>query len=549
MKKKFAGILVLISILFFAFFIYMHKLNEIPSGFYVDEASVAYNAYSIMKTGKDEFGKSFPVLFRLFGSYSPPLFVYLSVPFIYFFGMDPFSFRLISVFSAIVSLVVLYKFLRKLSIFKRDWVIYLIVFFCSICPWLVFNARLGYEVTLGYLIFNVGLYFLYRALKEAKYYLLGPPVLSFSIYASHNQRYLFPLFVVLYLIFFRKIVFQKKNLRYLFWGILITVIVQVPNIILSLTPAFWVKNATLGDRSFIQIVNDASYQFLNYYSPKSLFYFLPDIDAQHTIPLLSVMYNWMVIPYLIGLYLLFAKVKENSHKFIILLFFSVTIPASLAGHFISIQRVLPFLLPLIVVIGLGIDWICQKVSLKIVVPAFLLLSVYSLLMLYRSYFVLFPVERAEGWNYGLRQLSQYISVNSDKHFVIDNYNNPRLYVELLYFLRYPPEKFQVEIGDTLRKQYYQAPKRNLDFSFSNIEVRPVNWEKDLYKEQIIVGNDLLISEKEAEKQFLTKTQEFFFPDGRVAFRSYKANPEKKCESSKILKEPISHYCQSVENIP
>jgi len=67
-------------------------------------------------------------------------------------------------------------------------------FFTLVSPWLVFNARLGYEVTLGYLIFNIGLYFLYLALESPKYFLLAIPVLSLSVYASFAQRYLFPIF-------------------------------------------------------------------------------------------------------------------------------------------------------------------------------------------------------------------------------------------------------------------------------------------------------------------------------------------------------------------
>ena len=75
MKNKFKFILIFSAILFIASILYFYKIESLPNGFYVDEATVAYNAYSIEKTGKDIFDQSYPVLFRLLGSYTPPLFI------------------------------------------------------------------------------------------------------------------------------------------------------------------------------------------------------------------------------------------------------------------------------------------------------------------------------------------------------------------------------------------------------------------------------------------------------------------------------------------
>src|SRR3989344_6581550 len=77
MKNKFIEKLILIGILGVATIIYIYKLGSIPSGFYVDEATVAYNGLSILRTGKDAFGQPYPILFRLLGSYTPPLFIYI----------------------------------------------------------------------------------------------------------------------------------------------------------------------------------------------------------------------------------------------------------------------------------------------------------------------------------------------------------------------------------------------------------------------------------------------------------------------------------------
>ena len=43
----------LIPILLLAAFLRFYKLGQVPSGFVNDEAAFGYNAYSILKTGRD----------------------------------------------------------------------------------------------------------------------------------------------------------------------------------------------------------------------------------------------------------------------------------------------------------------------------------------------------------------------------------------------------------------------------------------------------------------------------------------------------------------
>ena len=67
-----------------------------PPGVYLDEAAQGYNAYSLLRTGKDEYGKSWPVFLRSFGDYKMPLYAYLTVPSVKIFGLDSFSTRFVS---------------------------------------------------------------------------------------------------------------------------------------------------------------------------------------------------------------------------------------------------------------------------------------------------------------------------------------------------------------------------------------------------------------------------------------------------------------------
>jgi hypothetical protein len=67
-----------------------------PPGYYIDEASISYNAYTIAQTGQDEFGTSWPLYFRAFGDYKNPVQIYLLAGIYRFTGPSVMVARLLS---------------------------------------------------------------------------------------------------------------------------------------------------------------------------------------------------------------------------------------------------------------------------------------------------------------------------------------------------------------------------------------------------------------------------------------------------------------------
>ncbi|MEK6867264.1 MAG: hypothetical protein AABX98_00435, partial [Nanoarchaeota archaeon] len=104
---------MLIITLFFAFSLRVYDLADNPPGLYIDEVSSAYNAYSIMKTGMDEHGVSFPLFFEAFGEYRHGLYVYSMIPSIWIFGLNDFGTRFTSVVVGMLSLFVFYLLIKK----------------------------------------------------------------------------------------------------------------------------------------------------------------------------------------------------------------------------------------------------------------------------------------------------------------------------------------------------------------------------------------------------------------------------------------------------
>jgi len=81
--KKITIIAILGFIILLGIITRFYKLGEAPAGLYLDEAGQGYSAYSILKTGKDEFGKPFPIVFRSFVDFKTPVYIY-SFAFVYF---------------------------------------------------------------------------------------------------------------------------------------------------------------------------------------------------------------------------------------------------------------------------------------------------------------------------------------------------------------------------------------------------------------------------------------------------------------------------------
>src|SRR3989338_5000574 len=134
------GYTLLLFVLILASFLYFYKLGEIPNSLSDDEATVGYNAYSILTTGRDEFGKSFPIAFRFFGAYTPPLYVYLVVPVIKLFGLSVASLRFPSGLGTIVGILIVYWFIKKLGFFKSSLAGLMGAFIFAVSPWVIYYA-------------------------------------------------------------------------------------------------------------------------------------------------------------------------------------------------------------------------------------------------------------------------------------------------------------------------------------------------------------------------------------------------------------------------
>ncbi len=555
MKFNPLPLLFLLLILCVAFFLNFYRLDQIPSGLYVDEALSSYNAYSVLTTGKDEYGKSFPILFRFFGTYSPPLYTYLTVSVIAIHGLNIFSTRFISALSGVLVVYILFNLLKSSKIIRSKFTPYLVALLLTISPWHLLYARAGYEIYLGFCLFTLGAYFCWKALDRPKFLVPGLAVLSLSTYGAHTERYLVPIFILCLLIFFSRKFWPVKSRKFTLIGLLFAGLIQIPHLTILFTPAMWQKQALFFSQGIqdqaIQYFSWLPYpiawtlalarkflaQYLTYFSPRSLF-FLPDPDPQRSLPDLSVFYPWMLIPYLIGLYLLVKNRKNPSIKYLLILTLLTPLPAALTNDPFSTQRALPLLLPLMVIISIGIDNITAKLKPILYSSLFVLLLLNSLVLLWRSYFILLPGERARVWGYGFSQLAGFIKTHSQEHFLIDQARTKPAYIELAFFLQVPPEQLQQSSDPQISADYYHQIKFTPERQFANIETRSITWEQDPYFQQILVGDELAISPDQAQEYSFTQVLEIRDPLNQIIFRGYRTDPQQRCLDINFA----SQYC-------
>ncbi len=478
MKAKIALLLLLLG----SFILYTFRIDRAPS-IYVDEAVVGYDAYSILSTGKDHHGQQYPIYFRFFGAYTPGLYVYALLPLIKLFGLSPYTIRILSSISGVISIFVFYKFLEILL--KSSSKSLIGSAFYAIIPWSVFNSRLGYEVMFAATIFNAGVYLL--AKNTSKYSYLGLFLISLSTYAAHTQRFLAPIFLIMYFIFI-----LKPKLK----EIIFLCLTQLPNFYMLSTEAFWIKTSATSIKYLI-------IQIISYLSPRSLFFELPDIDLQHQIPRISIFFWWMILPLIIGVYHQFRSIGQIQKVIIIWIVASI-VPASLSGEFISIQRALPLLFPLMLIIATGIS--------RLSYLAVLILFPYSLILIFRSYFFLLPTFNSKAWNYGYHELSQFMLENQNSNFFIDNTRNPRNYILPLFYSK-------IDYQKTV-SNYYSVPQISDYYQYSNATFDKLDWSQDLSNYKYLVSDGLSISEAQAREHKLTKIKTIVTPTNDVALEIY-----------------------------
>ncbi len=553
---KYLKIILFLAVLTLSIFLRFYNLDKVPPGLNADETSLGYDAYSILLTGKDQYGKTFPIFLRSFGAYQSPLYAYLTIIPISIFGLSIFSVRflsaLVGVMTVIVSFIIAYKYTQIKAI--KFWQALIISFVLSLLPWSIFFSRTAVEANLGLFLVVLSTYFLLSSLQKPSFFVIASILLGISTYAYQSQRLGSILFLLGFILIFLK-KFRSKE-KIILIGLSTFFIIQIPQLLLINTQAgmrrlnqvnyfsqdYFVQNAVdlksipygvdlksipLGHG--IYILNEFSSRYIAYFSPKNLFSD-PDPQQIRSIPDLSVFYGWMFIPFLFGLTVCWERRKEPLFKMMFLIMVTSAVPAALTREPFYTLRVLPLLWILSIMISLGGYKILQKLRFNFLrIFLLLIVLILSISSLITSYFILLKYERGSEYGFPYIELSKKTQEFSSKKFIVDLARRDQSYIWFAFFNKYDPHKLQ-EQGKTVLTDYYNSSDFTGNRIIDNVELTTNIWEpeQDPCMSNIIVGDFLSVSEADIKNHGLSL--EFSIPDltGKAKLKAYSFKPQQKC---------------------
>jgi len=499
-KKLFIFLIFILALVLRLF-----KLGSFPSSLNRDEAAIGWNAYSILKTGKDEWGKSFPVSFKSFGDYKMPLYIYASVPFIDLFGLSEFSVRFVSAFFGGLTVLVLYYLVKTIfsqnqsapgagtsfapgarasevfplanrardnphySLLITHYLPVIAGILLAIFPWHVFYSRIGFEANFALFLISAGFTMFLYAFKRPALFIFSAIFLGLSFYAYSSIYVFLPIMICLTAVIYRKKIFNKKDLLFKVLAVIIfsvllfhagyftfkvskakqaITIFSDPGII----DQFNRERTTLADKNLLFAklwMNKPFYfariVFKNYiltFSPKFLF-ISGGKHPWHSLPGFGNFYKIDIIFALLGLYVLVKK-KAREKWFVLSWLLVSPLASAITVDAPHSTRSLQMLIPMIIIISLGIVNFFEFVKgrRKIFLYFIPMFYVLSSGLYFYNYFFVYPKNLPESLKYGLKEAILYVKENKEKEDAV-YFNNPpdAYYVYTLFYMRPEPEVF------------------------------------------------------------------------------------------------------------
>lgn len=180
----------------------MLGLSTLPNGFYWDEMDNAYQAYSLLHTGKDMFGNPMPVLLHAFADYKSSLYIYATVPVVKVWGMSALTARIpAAAFGLLAILAMVYLVGKKWGL---AWGIVSGSIF-AISPWWFTYSRLSFEAVGMLALFLIALACLHQALStKPRYLVLAGLFFSLAIWCYSTAKLFVPVFGLLIIVFYAR---------------------------------------------------------------------------------------------------------------------------------------------------------------------------------------------------------------------------------------------------------------------------------------------------------------------------------------------------------
>lgn len=533
--------LLIITITIFASILRFYQLGTNPPSLDWDEVSLAYNAQSLLETGADEHGNTWPLTIRSFNDYKPPLYAYTLIPSIFFFGKSEFAVRLPSAIAGVLAIPLTYFLVLELFSIRKKNHLYssrltlavLTSFLLAISPWHLQYSRVAFEANLG-LTFLIGGILAYLKSRRQPWWLVVS-ALSFglSLVSYHSTKIIIPLFILLTIWpnikrFFtnKKAIIFAAVISLVFIGLVGRTIQQgvgqsrfntvsfltIDNLLDKSRTRIEQDDFSLTSRlinhRYIIYAKEVFRGYLDHFTIKFLYLIGDSIPRSTSAMSMGVLY-WWTFPFLLIGILYLAK-QNHSAKTIIFSWFLIAPSASAltSGTPNSVRSI--FFLPIFqILIAIGViatyKWITshhQKPLLLLCLAAYSLIATANILFYFHMYYVHAPLEYSKGWQYGYKQMVSWAMTQKDNydHVLITTYYD-QPYIYFLWYGDYSPTQI------TNNGELYKG--------IDNIIFKKITWIEDKN-----LANSLLIASPEETKTTQEPIWQVNFLNGDPAFLAY-----------------------------
>jgi 4-amino-4-deoxy-L-arabinose transferase-like glycosyltransferase len=508
-------------ILFLATFFRLWKIDSLPTGLNWDEISHGYNAYSILETGRDQWGTAFPIFnFRAYGDYPTTFNLYLTIPFIKLLGLNALSIRLPTVIFSLIFVVYTYLFAKLL--FKKEHLALIAMTLAAFLPWAFFPSRGVFQSTFSQTLLLMGVYHFILDKNRSLNLLYSSVFLGLSMYAYHNTRIIVPLLLpVLY--YFHPFKITKKIAP----ALIVLSILVIPNLINLFSPTSfarnrWVgiinpnavnlinlkRNSFTGPQFINRLINNRpvyffqtlSINYLNQFNPFPLF-INGTQNQQLSVPQTGIIFL-ILMPFLyIGL--LFS-LNDGRYFYLIPILLVTLLPAALTVGDFPVLRSSTGLIFYILFITIGISKI--KIDYRLII-----VTIFIFFLFYWSKYLSYNQKYSSAWQFGYQQAIDIAKENYsiyDRIIVTKKYGEPHEF--FLFYWPISPSTYQNDpkLSTNFHSDWYWVDAFD-KFEFKN------DWE---IKDMKFPKNTLLISSPQnypTESSKVIKTINFL--DGSPAF--------------------------------
>lgn len=486
MKNK----ILLAIIILIAAGLRLYDLGSTPIALNRDEASLGYTAYSLLKTGADEYGKKWPLNLESFGDWKLPVYSWFTIPSVALFDLSAWSVRLPSALAGIAAVGLIYH-LSLLLISKNRYryqFALLTALLLAISPWHLHFSRLAYEANLGLTLFLAAILLLFYYFRQPKplFIILSGIFFGLTMICYHSFQLVTPLILITTIPLFANKLLNKATLR-LVVLLVASAFVLLPLIFLSTATTQQSNGVKLSglsifdqetyfrraqskrqyfthDQNFLaKYYTSIPLEFIRQLLVNSTTAINPDFlfingagHGSHDISGIGKLYSATIPFLLLGLATIFSRSSLFDRKVGLIIFGWLLIgllPALITWQSAHATRSYVIVIPLILITIQGVFWtvqILKQLNQKLllttgVMTCIILLFQMGSMMI--TYFIVAPQRDSENWSWYAQDMVKFLSLAQaqvDHVYVQGNSWSP--YIYYLFYAKVDPQYAQTHLN-------------------------------------------------------------------------------------------------------